>query len=287
METNIQKYQALVEVVRCGSFTRAAKNLSYSQSGISRMVADLEHDWGMTVVERGRGGAHLTGDGLQVLPLVESICDDYRRLQVMVSGLHDLSSGSITVGTFSSVATHILPEVIGRFQKDYPGIDYELLMGGYAEIEDWVAQGRVDFGFLPYEPHAPGIVHRELIVDDFLAVLPEGHPLAGLEEVPLEAFLDEPFILLERAGADEISPIFERAELHPKVQCTTWDDYAIMSMVENGLGLSILPALVLRRNPYRIALRPLATHEQRHIGVIYRDDVLSLASQRFMDYLSA
>ena len=69
METNIQKMQVLLETVRAGSFTRAAERLSYSQSGVSRMVADLEADWGFKVLDRSREGVVLSADGRQVMPL--------------------------------------------------------------------------------------------------------------------------------------------------------------------------------------------------------------------------
>ena len=117
MDANIQKYQAFVETVRTGSFTRAARSLSYTQSGVSRMIADLERDWGMTLLERSRAGVTLTSEGRAVLPFVEGVCDDYRRLESQIDDLNGLAAGSIRIGTFSSVATHILPKVIGRFQK--------------------------------------------------------------------------------------------------------------------------------------------------------------------------
>lgn len=285
MEPNIQKYQALVEAVRCGSFTRAARNLSYSQSGVSRMISDLERDWGMRLVDRGRGGVSLTGDGRQVLPLVEGICDDYRRLQARVSELRGLDAGSISVGTFSSMATHVLPPVIACFENDYPNVEYELLMGDYSEIERWVAEGRVDFGFLPYTPSTKGLASLPVLEDELLAVVPRGHPLAACERIAVEDLVGEPFILLEKAGDDEVSPIFERAGLAPRVRFTTWDDYAIMAMVESRLGLAILPALILMRNPYQIETRPLADPATRLIQVVFRPGSLGRAARRFLEYL--
>lgn len=285
MEPNIQKYQALVEAVRCGSFTRAARNLSYSQSGVSRMISDLERDWGMRLVDRGRGGVSLTGDGRQLLPLVEGVCDDYRRLQARVSELRELDAGFISVGTFSSMATHVLPPVIACFEADYPNVDYELLMGDYSEIERWVAEGRVDFGFLPYAPSTQGLASLPIFEDELLAVVPRGHPLAAGETIAVEDLVGEPFILLEKAGDDEVSPIFERAGLAPRVRFTTWDDYAIMAMVESRLGLAILPALILLRNPYQIETRPLAEPVTRCIQVVFRPGSLGRAARRFLEYL--
>ena len=135
VETNIQKMQVLLETVRAGSFTRAAERLSYSQSGVSRMVADLEADWGFKVLDRSREGVALSADGRQVMPAVEALCEEFVRLQRRVDEMRGLMRGKICIGTFSSVATHVLPPVIARFRADYPDIDYELLMGDYSEIE--------------------------------------------------------------------------------------------------------------------------------------------------------
>ena len=112
MDVNIQKYLAFVKTVECGSFTNAAEILSYSQSGISRMINDLEKEWNVSLLERGKGGVKLTSDGLKLLPYAQNVCNEYLKLQMQVSELNGLHSGLIRIGTFSSVATHWLPKVI-------------------------------------------------------------------------------------------------------------------------------------------------------------------------------
>lgn len=196
-----------------------------------------------------------------------------------------MQSGLIRIGTFSSVATHWLPNIIKTFQKDYPGIDYELLLGDYTEIEEWIAGGRVDCGFLRL-PARADLETCFLEQDRLLAILPEHHPLAYLEKFPVTSLCDEPFMLLEKGAKAEISEIFERCGLTPKVRFTTWDDYAIMSMVESGLGVSILPELILKRVPYRIVARELDVPAYRKIGIALRSRKnASLAVKRFLDYL--
>lgn len=287
MDTNILKYQAFLECVQRGSITAAARALSYSQSGVSRMIADLEREWGVVLLDRGRGGARLTSDGECLLSTVKEICEAHRRLRMQVDDLNGLRTGSIRMGVFSSVATHWLPHAISAFRADYPDIDYELLTGDYAEIERWVADGRVDLGFLPHRPTSRGLSFEELASDELLAVLPKGHPLAGRGSVEVAALCDEPFILLEKGGDDEVTSIFSAADLEARVCFTTWDDYAIMSMVESGLGISILPALILRRAPYRIEARRLDPCARRHIGVVRRaGGPLALAAERFLPYLA-
>lgn len=285
MEMNILKYMAFIKTAEYGSFTKAAEVLHYSQSGISRMIGDLEKEWRVTLLERSRWGVSLTSDGSRLLARAQKLCEEYRKLQMEVDDLHGVQSGLIRIGTFSGVATHWLPNIIKAFQKDHPNIDYELLLGDYAEIEEWIAEGRVDCGFVRL-PARPAFETIPLARDDLLAVLPEGHPLAESERVPASALCSEPFILLERGARTDVTEIFERGGLSPRVRFTTWDDYAIMSMVESGLGISILPELILRRIPYRIVAKKLAVPAYREIGLALRErESASLAVKKFIEYL--
>ena len=278
---NIQKYQAFVKTVEYGSFTKAAEKLNYSQSGISRMINDLEQEWKVTLLERGKTGIKLTSDGTKLLPYAKNICNDFEKLQMQVDEINGLQSGIIRIGTFSSVATHWLPNIIKEFQKDYPNIDYELLLGDYTEIEKWIDEGRVDCGFL----RLPANQDFETIFleqDKLLAIIPENHPLKECDKFPVKELCDEPFMLLEKGAKAEISEIFERCNLTPNVHFTTWDDYAVMSMVESGLGISILPELILKRVPYKIIAKELDVPAYRNIGLALKSKKnASLAVKRF------
>ena len=271
MDKNLQKYMAFVKTVEYGSFTKAADMLHYSQSGVSRMIHDLEQEWKVVLLERGKAGVRLTGDGIKILPHAKAVCMEYEKLQMQVDELNGLRSGMIRIGTFSSVATHWLPNIIKEFQKDYPGIDYELLLGDYTEIEEWIAEGRVDCGFLRL-PTVPDFETIFLDQDDLRVILPENHPLAECDVFPVAALCNEPFMLLEKGAKAEVSEIFENCNLKPRVHFTTWDDYAIMSTVESGLGISILPEL--------------SVPAYRNIGLALRDSkTASLAVKRFIEYL--
>lgn len=285
MDMNLQKYLSFVKTVEYGSFTKAAEILNYTQSGISRMIADLEKEWSVTLLERSKNGVKPTSDGLKLLPYAQNLCADFDKLKMQVDELNGLQSGLIRIGTFSSVATHWLPNIIKEFQKDYPNIDYELLLGDYTEIEEWIHTGRVDCGFLRLPTHTDfdTIFLEE---DKLMAIIPEKHPLKDCEKFPVAALCKEPFMLLEKGAKAEISEIFERNNLKPNVKFTTWDDYAVMSMVESGLGIAILPELILKRVPYRIIAKELDVPAYRNIGLALRDKkTASLAVKRFVEYL--
>lgn len=283
-----EKCRALLCAIDKGSITAAADAMGYTISGISRMMAALESEVGFPLLRRGREGVTPTNECLRLLPSLREMVAQAEQCRQMAGELRGVMSGTIAIGTFSSVATHWLPNMICAFQKDYPNIDFEILMGDYPEIEQWILQGRADYGFL-HLPTRPELKVMELARDELMAVLPEEHPLARLEKVPVAALAEQPFILLDKAGNRdrEVMQVFELAGAAPRVRFTTLDDYAVMSMVEHGLGVSILPQLILRRIPYRIALRPLAQPAFRRIGLaMRRGEELSPAAKKLLEYLS-
>lgn len=285
LDTSILKYMAFIKTVETGSFTKASELLNYSQSGISRMINDLEKEWKIILLERNKSGVKLTSDGLRILPYIKRVCGEYEKLKMQIDDINGLQSGLIRIGTFSSVATHWLPEIISKFQKKYPNIDYEFLLGYYSEIESWIEDGRVDCGFTRF-PTKKELETVFLEKDELMAVIPENHYLQRFEKVPVEELCNYPFILLERNGKEEISEIFDKAGITPDIKFKTVDDYAVMSMVEKGLGVAILPKLILRRIPYNVCVKSLEPQSYRDICfAVKKSTTTSVAVQKFMDYL--
>ena len=285
MDNPLLKYLAFVKTVEKGSFTRAAEDLSYAQSSVSKMVADLEREWGMTLLERSKNGVCLTSAGEQLMPFLRKLLNDYHGLEGQVCRMNGVETGIVRVGTFSSVAIHWLPNIFARLQKDHPGIEYEMLLGDYGEVERWIEEGRVDCGFLRL-PTLPKFEILPLQQDEYKVVLPEGHPLAEQETVAIEALNGLPFLLLEHGGKTEVSDLLERYGVQPAVRFTTWEDFAIMAMVEKGLGVSILPDMILRRIPYRIEIRSMKEPYYRSIGLAMKSrERLTPAADRFIQYL--
>ena len=148
MENSLLKYLAFVKTVKTGSFTRAAQELDYAQSSISKMVSDLETEWGMTLMERSKKGVCLTSAGEQILPFLRKVLQDHQKLEGQICRMNGLETGVVRIGTFASVAINWLPNLFAALQRDYPGIEYEMLLGDYEEVEHWIDEGRVDCGFL-------------------------------------------------------------------------------------------------------------------------------------------
>lgn len=282
MDVSIQKYLAFVETVDCGSFTRAAEKLHYSQSGVSRMIRDLETEWQVTLLDRGKGGVKLTSDGQKLLPFARSVCTEHARLQKQVEELSGLRSGLIRMGVPQGVAAARIPGWIQTFQEEYPGIDYELLVGERREIEAWIAAGRVDLGILSL-PASPELETVFLEQDPLLAVLPQGFPGTEREVFPVSAFVDLPFLLPSRGEGADAAALLESCGIEARVKLTTGDEQAILSLVERGMGVSILSALSLERCAYRVEKRRLDVPAYRNLGVAMRkSSAASMAVRRFL-----
>ena len=282
-----EKCRVLLCAIDKGSITAAAEAMGYTISGVSSMMAALEGEVGFPLLRRGREGVAPTNECLRLLPSLREMVAQAEQCRQLAGELRGVVSGTVAVAAFSSVATHWLPNMICAFQEDYPNIDFDILLGNYPEIERWILQGRADYGFL-HLPTRADLKTLDLARDELLAVLPEDHPLARLERIPARALAEEPFILLDKAGERDrdVMRVFEEAGVTPRVRFTTLDDYAVMSMVEHGLGVSVLPRLILKRIPYRVALRPLAQPVFRQIGLAMRPgEELAPAAKRFLAYL--
>ena len=285
MDNPLLKYLAFVKTVEKGSFTRAAQELDYAQSSVSKMVADLENEWGMTLLERSKNGVCLTSAGEQILPFLRKVLNDHQELEGQICRMNGMETGVVRIGTFASVAINWLPNIFAALLKDYPGIEYEMLLGDYAEVEQWINEGRVDCGFLrlPTLPKFDTILLKQ---DEYKAVLPVGHGLAEKETVDIEDMNGLPFLLLEHGGKTEVSDLLERSHVQPDIRFTTWEDFAIMAMVEKGMGVSILPDMILRRIPYQVEIRPLSEPYYRSIGLAIKNKKhITPAVKRFIDYL--
>ena len=284
---SIRKYQAFLKVVELGSISKAAEQLGYTQSAVSRMVADIEEEWNLNLLHRSRGGLSLSSDGIIMLPYVKELCSKYQSMQERASELRGLDTGFIRIGSCASVSTQWLPSILKEFKKKYPGIDFQLQNMEYSDTEDAIRAGEIDCGFIS-APYAEEIDFTLLRRDRLLAVLPADHPRANSSCYPVQELSSERIIKLTEEGNNEVSKFL--AQLHEQLEnpldtfCEVNDDYSIMAMVESGLGISVLSELVTQRMPFNIVLKEFDTPIYRDIGIAVRKGTHpSPATEKFIE----
>ena len=283
----MNRYLALQKIIETGSFSKAAEAMGYSQSAMSQMISSLEEEMSLKLVNRFRTGAKLTLEGEELYPHIEKLIYQYYSVHEKVNDIKGLKTGMVRMGTLASISAHWLPELLKEFQEQYPEVGFVIHQGDYTSIYEWIKTGAVDFGFV--NPKAvTGIETIVLKEGAMLAVLPEKHPLGKKEVISLKSLAEEPFILLEEGHYYEPLEAFKAIGKSPNIKYTIHDDYAIMTMVEAGLGVSILAELVLHRTNYRIRLCPTEPRISRTIAIGYKDkSSLPIACKRFIELLQS
>lgn len=281
----MNRYIALQKIIEYGSFTKAANSLGYTQSSISQMIASLEKELSIKLLTRSRYGVKLTFEGERLYPFIEKSIFSYRSMIEKANEIKGLETGIIRIGTVSSVTCHWMPQLINGFKKKYPNVQFVFHQGDYSLIAEWISTGRIDFGFI--NPLSTTTLNTKTIKsDEMFAILPKNHPLAKHKNITLKDIENEPYILLEEGNYSEPIAAFETEGIKPNIEYTIHDDYAIMTMVEAGLGISILAELILRRTNYDIVCLPINPPIVRTLAVAYKNiQNLPIASKYFIDYL--
>lgn len=282
---SISKYETLAKVCELGSLTKAAEALGCTQSAVSHTINSLEEQFGFAILTRSRAGVRLTDDGQRIMPSVRGMLNYYEQLNQTVSAIRGLDFGTVRIGAFTSVAVHWLPGVIKEFQNDYPNVDIKLLNGDYHDVEKWLIEGSVDLAFV----NLPAKLNCECIAlmeDRLLAILPPDHKFASYPKFPLVECETEAFITLLETSNHDANKALSAAGIKPNIKFSTKDDYAIIAMVEQGLGISIMPELLLRGRHDNVAVKELVPPSKRTIGLaIGETSSQSPATRKFADYI--
>lgn len=278
------KYDVFLKVLELNSMTKAAVFFGYTQSAVSQMVTAFEKELGIRLLIRSRSGLSLSAEGEQLLPYIRDICDSSAALSEKVMDLKGICTGMIRIGSFHSIACYMLTSLIKEFKVLYPNVEFELIEGDFTEIEDTLKRGLIDVGFLAVE----FITHFDVIKlkkDELKVLLPLDHPRAKDEFYPLEEIVNEDFINLNEGTYNDRDIVFNAMGIHPEAKYYSREDNTIISMVENGLGVSILPDLVMSRCPFHVAIKKTRPSFHRTLGAILRDrKKASNAVRRFLEF---
>ena len=280
------KYRAFLRVATTKSFSEAAQQLHCTQSAASRMIADLENQWGVQLFSRFKRGVELTPEGETLLPLIRDVVLADVGLKAKISSITGLTTGTVRIASYASVAAIWLPRVIGKFKRLYPGVEYEVLMGDYTEIERLVKTGQADFGFSTPEI-GEGLDSVLVAQDELLLTVSRTHRFAQMDAVPIKLLENEPFFLVETGRTSFVSHYLNKENVHPHIGLRTQHDYAILNMVRMGLGVSILPELLLRLPVEGVLFKKLEPRAYREIHLVIRQGShLSLAAKKFLTCFS-
>ena len=278
------RYEIFLKVCETGSFSKAAEALSYTQSGISQMMAGFEEELGVQLFARAKKGVTLTDNGRMLMPYIQEMANQKDKLRQAAFNINHKIEGKLRIGSFSSVTALWMPDVIHFFNENYPQVEVQIFDGNYDEIRNWIIHGQVDCGFLS-SIVADDLKFYPLCEDPLCAVIKKGHPLAEKRSVRLEELLEYPFII-ETPGCDnDILPLLESCKKKPKTSYSFRDDTLIMAFVKSGLGVTISQELVMKAFANDVESRPLEPGRSRIIGLAFTRTMNSVVTKILLGYL--
>lgn len=264
---SLLKYEVFQTIVDLGSLAQAAETLGLTQSAISHALSSLEDELGCVLMIRNRTGVRLTANGERVLKHVRNMLGCHEQLKQEVAAIHGIEAGMIRIGTFSSISINWLPGIMRRFREEHPRIEIRLVNGDFEEIEDGLKNGTIDLGFMSL----PALGNFEIIPlreDRMVCIVPEEHQLSGMERITFAQMEQESFIMPTPGCDQDVRRVLQKLPCQPRVQFLAGDDYAIIAMVENGLGISIISEMILKSRGSRVAMLELEIPCSRSLGIV-------------------
>ncbi|MFJ6695113.1 LysR substrate-binding domain-containing protein [Streptomyces sp. NPDC091272] len=280
------------EVVRTGSYSAAARALGYTQPAITQQMRALERDVGTPLFTRAGRGLRLTEAGETLSRHATAILDTMSAAQQQMTALTRLHSGRVRVCAFPSANATLIPEAMARLAAGHPGVRVELSEDEPPESLQRLVRGECDitlaFTYPGLDEEVPDeVVEVPLLEDQLLVLLPTGHPLARRRAVRLADLADERWI----AGClrCRVNFLHECAEqgFAPDIAFTTDDNLVVQSLVAEGLGIAMMPGLVLNFLRHeKVTGRALAPASRRQVSAyVLREHLRIPATALVLDEL--
>lgn len=281
-----------VEVVDAGGFARAAEQIHLSQPRVSAHIANLEKEFGCSLIERRVRPLTLTDEGKALLPKARAVLAAADELLTSRHAERGVLSGSVKIASFASASSEFLPQVYSRLKAEHPLVELGVLDGDVNFIESALSERRVSLALRPLrpEPRDRALTVRPMWREPFVVVAPKGHPLLESEEVEPEELSHYRVITIGNPLSDSLLGYEAETALganYVEVPFGTVSHQptTLAAMVSAGHGIGVinyLAAIMIRRD--ELEIRPLChVNRYRDVGIWWHSErPLSAASQTFL-----
>lgn len=249
----LQQLRYAVAIAEEQSFTRAAQRCFVVQSALSRQIKSLESELGVRLFARTSRKVEVTPAGEAFVKQARLCLQAAERAKASAAAAHGQIRGSLTIGVIPTVTAVDIAAVLGAFRRSYPEVGVHVRTGGSDEFLRRIAAGQLDVGVLGLaEGVTPrGVQTRELSQERLVAVLSEGHRLAGRRRLRLKDLADEPFVDFPEgsSGREQSDLAFDRARLRREVSLEVNTADLLTGLVRQGLGVALVAPSVAREAP--------------------------------------
>jgi DNA-binding transcriptional LysR family regulator len=279
-KVQLQQLAYFVAVAEVRHFTRAAETLRVAQPSLSKQIKMLESELGAPLFSRARGNITLTPAGEALLPLARRILADVETARREVQDLTGLRRGRVRLGATPSLFAGLLADALARFRRRYPGIELRVEEGGSRDLVRDLARGSLDLALiiLPLQSTDPSLETAPILREELVVVSPSTDPPRRPPTRPhvrIEDLRHQPLVMF-RSGYDlreATQAACRQAGFEPTFAVEGGEMDAVLRFVEAGLGLALVPSMVLSGRPGLVGTPLAPPGLQRTIALAHRKDV--------------
>jgi len=280
----LRQLEYFVAVASTRHFTLAASAVHVAQPSLSKQIRALERELGAPLFNRARGNITLTAAGDTLLPLATRILADVESARVQVRELAGLARGKLRLGATPTLSTVLLPAVLRRFCGTYPGIDIFVEERGGRDLVQLLAQGQLDLALvvLPLHTRDPALATAALFNEPLVVAAPADGSVVRAKTLRVRDLARHPLVML-REGYDMrevVLAAMRRERIEPQVAIEGGELDAVLSLVEAGLGIAVVPSMVVEGRPGLRRIPFARPGMSRTVGFAHRRDVEPSASTR-------
>lgn len=249
MAFTLRQLQYFVAVAEQGSVTRAAQNLSISQSSVTEALKELESDLGVELFDRHPRGLTITHNGHQFLRHATKILATVSDARTSFSGQQNAAGGTLNIGVTSLVAGYVLSDLLARYRRACPGVEVSAIEDNGGYLEHLLVGGELDVAVMVISNLRDRMALQAEILETspYRLWLPMGHPLVSADIISVADITREPLIMLTIDEIEEnTGKLLTALGARPHVAFRTRSVEAVRSLVATGAGVALLPDLVYR-----------------------------------------
>lgn len=273
-----RKLKTFLTAVRTGSFSKTADEMNFSQSAVSQMMNSLESELGCKVLERTHSGIKLTSAGEALLPLIMQAEASLTLLRKQAELISEGEAAPIRIGCFASISKAWLPMILHEYQELHPEANFEIMVGG-DDLMQWLQDGVVDVILADIKMDKE-LTWYPLFEEGYYALIPESYGVENEETITQEEFSKYPLILAPSNPFHQFLDRYKKKALKVSVD----DDSTLIALVEQGLGVTIMPEICVRNVPKNVRILKLTPTHMRTLGMAVTESA-SKSVEKFCKYL--
>jgi len=254
-----------------GTTTHAAELMGLTQSAISRLITQLEHELGLKIFDRRHGRLVITPEGRHFYGVAQKVLAGIDQMTATARDIRELRAGALRIISMPALGFGLLPNTIVKMNQQFKQVKISVDVGGRRDLEEGIENGQYDFGLATLPVTDEGVDIEPLCAVDSVCVVPVGHPLAGNKIITAEELADLPFISIDpttllRYRVDEL---FGRIAVKRILGIEAQTSIMACNLVARGLGASIVHPFIAKIFNGRLVARPFEPTIRLEYGLMF------------------